>query len=56
MSAHLLLRDVYGLVQDDPRSGFMASWHGRGSVVRHVMRGIRQKFVHREGLNLDALP
>ena len=33
----LLLGDVDGFVEDHPRHGFMAGWHCRRPVVRHVV-------------------
>lgn len=36
-SVKLLLRYVYGFIQNDPRGGFVTSWHRGGAVIRHVM-------------------
>lgn len=52
---HLLLCDVYRLVQDDPRGGLVAGRHRDGAVVRHVIFRVRQQFSYHETFNLHRL-
>lgn len=43
---YLLLGDVNRLIEYHPCDRFVASWHGGGSVVRHVIVGLREQPSH----------
>lgn len=48
LDTHLLFGDVNGFIAYDPRDSLMTGGHRGGSLIGHVVGGVRQEVVYTE--------